>query len=337
MYYILHGEDEFSRTREVNKMRAKMGDPQIADLSISFFDGRKITLGELQHACDSVPFLSDKRLVIVEGLLARFEARHRKGGDEEAGEEGEEQSHPELAKELKEYLERVPETTRLVFVETKALSKTNPILKLAHSIKKGAYVKEFQPPKESALPQWVQERVDEKGGEIEPGAVRELAAQLGSDLRLMDNEIDKLLAYCGSAPIGVEDVRALVASVRESNIFDLVDAIGARETSTALRLLHGQLDQNAAPLYLLTMITRQFRLLVQVKDLRSRGLLPAAIAEQLKARPFVVSKIMAQAPNFSMPQLESIYRRLLDTDLAMKTGRSDPIVALDMLIVDLTH
>ncbi len=337
MYYILHGEDEFSRTREVNKMRAKMGDPQIADLSISFFDGRKITLGELQHACDSVPFLSDKRLVIVEGLLARFEARRRKGGDEEAGEEGEEQSHPELAKELKEYLERVPETTRLVFVETKALSKTNPILKLAQSNKKGAYVKEFQPLRESALPQWVQERVGEKGGEIEPGAVRELAAQLGSDLRLMDNEIDKLLAYCGSAPIGVEDVRALVALVRESNIFDLVDAIGARETSTALRLLHGQLDQNAAPLYLLTMITRQFRLLVQVKDLRSRGLLPAAIAEQLKARPFVVSKIMAQAPNFSMPQLESIYRRLLDTDLAMKTGRSDPVVALDMLIVDLTH
>jgi DNA polymerase-3 subunit delta len=337
MYYILHGEDEFSRTREVNKMRAKMGDPQLADLSISFFDGRKITLGELQHACDAIPFLSDKRLVIVEGLLARFEPRRRKRGDEEAGEEGEEESNPDLAKELKEYLERVPETTRLVFVETKALSKTNPILKLAQSDKKRAYVKEFQPPKESALPRWIQERVSEKGGEIEPDAIRELAAHIGSDLRLMDNEIDKLLAFSGSAPIGVEDVRTLVASVRESNIFELVDAIGARETSAALRLLHAQLDQNAAPLYLLTMITRQFRLLVQIKDLRTRGLVPAAIAEQLKQSPFVVNKIIAQAPNFTMPQLEAIYGKLLDTDLAMKTSRSDPIVALDLLIVDLTR
>ncbi len=335
MYYILHGEDEFSRTREVNKMRAKMGDPQLADLSISRFDGRKITMGELRHACDAIPFLSDKRLVIVEGLLARLEPRRRKGGDEE--EVGEEESNPDLAKELKEYLEHVPETTRLVFVETKALSKSNPILKLVQSDKKRAYVKEFQPPKESALPRWIQEHVGEKGGEIEPDAIRELAANIGSDLRLMDNEIDKLLAFCGSAPIGVEDVRALVASVRESNIFELVDAIGARETSTALRLLHAQLEQNAAPLYLLTMITRQFRLLVQVKDLRTRGLMPAAIAEQLKTSPFVVNKIIPQIPNFSMPQLETIYRKLLDTDLAMKTSRSDSVVALDTLIVDLTH
>ncbi len=337
MYYILHGEDEFSRTRQVNEMRAKMGDPQFADLNISLLDGRKITLGELQHACDAMPFLADKRLVIVEGLLARLEPRRRKGGEEEAKEESEEESNPDLAKGLKEYLERLPETTRLVFLETKTLSKTNPILKQALGEKKRAFVKDFEPPKESALPQWIEARVAEKGGAMDPEAIRELAIHVGTDLRLMDNEIDKLLAYSGSAPVQVEDVRALVASVRETNIFELVDKIGERDTHTALRLLHEQLDQEAKPLYLLTMINRQFRLLVQIKDLTARGQTPAAIAEKLKLNPFVVTKTVAQARNFTMPQLDAIYGKLLETDLAIKTSRSDPVVALDTLVVDLTR
>jgi DNA polymerase-3 subunit delta len=136
--------------------------------------------------------------------------------------------------------------------------------------------------------------------------------------------------------VRIEDVRTLVASVREANIFDLVDAIGARQTSTAMRLLHARLDQNAAPLYLLSMITRQFRMLLQIQDLKTRGLNPAAIREQLKLHPFVVEKTSRQAANFTLAQLEATYRKLLETDLAIKTSRSDPIVALDMLVVDLT-
>src|SRR5919109_1457031 len=98
MYYILHGEDELTRSEAVDKLRAKMGDPQFADLNTAQFDGRKITLGELQHACDSVPFLTDKRLVIVEGMLARVEPRRGKANEE--GKETEEESNPTLAKDL---------------------------------------------------------------------------------------------------------------------------------------------------------------------------------------------------------------------------------------------
>ncbi len=337
MYYILHGEDEFSRTLQLDKMRAKMGDPQFADLNISLLDGRRTSLGELQHACDAVPFLSDKRMVIVEGLLARLEPRRRKGAEEEPKEEDQEESNADLVEGLKAYLERLPESTRLVFLETKTLSKSNPILKNAQGKKEIAYVKEFQPPKASALPHWITERAAEKGGAIEDDAARELAAHVGSDLRLLDNEIDKLLVYAGSAAIRGEDVRALVASVRETNIFELVDAIGDRETTRALRLLHEMLDQNAHPLYLLTMIHRQFRLLMQVKDLTVRGLAHAAIVQKTRQSPFVMEKVEKQAPKFTLPQLEATYARLLETDLAIKSSRSDPIVALDTLVVDLTR
>lgn len=333
MYYILHGEDELSRTEQLYQLRAKMGDAQFADLNTAKFDA-KVSLGEIKHACDAVPFLADKRLIIVEGLLARFDPRRAKG--EDAGEDAPEESNADLAKQLKEYLTQLPESARLVFVESKSLAKNNPILKQAES-DKGAFVKEYSAPDVKNLPRWIQTRVKSKGAEIEPGAVSELAAHIGNDLRLLDNEIEKLMTYRGNAPIRAEDVRMLVASVSEANIFDLVDAIGRRETNKALKLLHAHINQNAAPQYLLTMIVRQFRLLLQMRDLAARGVPLAAAREQLRMHPFVAEKTWNQALNFSLPQLEAIYQRLLDTDLAMKTSRSEPVVALDVLIVELTR
>jgi DNA polymerase-3 subunit delta len=156
-------------------------------------------------------------------------------------------------------------------------------------------------------------------------------------LRRLDNEIEKLLTYRANQPIRGEDVRALVASVTESSVFDLVDAVGRRETNRALQLLHDQLWRNAAPIYLLSMITRQFRLLLQMRDLSERGKTVDQAVAQLKLHPFVARKTADQARNFSLAQLEAIYRKLLDADIAIKTGRSEPMLALDLLIVELTR
>jgi DNA polymerase-3 subunit delta len=105
----------------------------------------------------------------------------------------------------------------------------------------------------------------------------------------------------------------------------------------ALKLLHAQLDQDAAPQYLLIMIVRQFRMLLQIADLKARGQSLDAVRDTLKLHPFVAQKVWDQARNFSISQLEAIYRRLLDTDLAIKTGRSEASVALDLLVGDLTQ
>ncbi len=336
MYYILHGEDEFTRSEQVKELRKKMGDPQFADLNINLLDGRKATLGEIAHACDAMPFLLDKRLVIIEGLLARLESRKKK--EEESGDEGGvEEGGSGLAKELITYLERLPETTRLVFVEPKTLAKNNSVLKHAERDKKNAYVKEFSRPMPRQLPRWIQDRVHAKGGKIEADAVNELATHVGSDLRLLDNEIEKLITYRGKASITADDVRELVAAVQESNVFDLVDALGRRDTSVALNLLHDQLDHNAVPQQLFALIVRQFRLLLQMKDLAARGLTVDAARDQLKLHPFVAVKVWKQALNYTLPRLEEIYRRLLETDIAIKTGRSESVVALDLLIVELTQ
>src|SRR5512140_3550167 len=140
MYYILHGEDEFTRSEQVKALREKMGDPQFADLNVTWLDGRKATVSEIAHACDAMPFLLDKRLVIVEGLLTRLEARGKSEADEESGNE---QPTSGAAKELIAYLEHLPESTRLVFAEPKSLAKNNSVLKHAEKDKAKAHIKEF--------------------------------------------------------------------------------------------------------------------------------------------------------------------------------------------------
>jgi DNA polymerase-3 subunit delta len=320
MFYLFHGEDEFSRSETVADFKKKMGDPGLVELNTNVFDGRKVTLGELQHACDSVPFMADRRLVIVEGLLTRLEPKGQK----------------EYLERLTQYLEHLPETTRLVFIENKSIGKNNPVHRLALADERG-HVKEFKPPQRRGLSRWIEERVKKKGGQISAAAVETLAAFVGNDLRLLDQEIEKLVAYVdGARPISQDDVRLLVSYVQEANVFEMVDALGQRDGQRAARLLHQLLDEGEHPLRLLGMIVRQFRILIQVKELSERGLSQQKMAARLKLHPFVVKKTVRQAMNFSMDQLETIYRRLLETDVAIKTGRMNDVLALDMLVVGLS-
>jgi DNA polymerase-3 subunit delta len=316
-FYVLHGADEFTRAETLADFKRRLGPPDTVDLNTTILDGRKTTLAELRHACDAIPFLAEKRLVIVEGLLARAASQR----DSLVG--------------LADYLLRLPETTRLVFVEDKVLPASHPILKLAREEAQG-YVKQFDPPDAKALPKWIADRVAKHGGEIEPQAAAQLAAVVGADLRLLDQEIVKLVTYTdGERPITAADVDALVPYAQAAVIFDLVDALGQRDGRTAAQTLHRLLDAGEHPLGLLAMIVRQFRLLIQVKELKVGGANPQSIAKTLSIHPFPAGKLHSQATHFTGAQLEAIYRHLLDTDVAIKRGEIEAEVALDLLVAEL--
>jgi DNA polymerase-3 subunit delta len=97
------------------------------------------------------------------------------------------------------------------------------------------------------------------------------------------------------------------------------------------------LEDEAVPLYILAMLARQIRILIQAKELGAQGLTRQEMARRLKLHPFVVEKGEAQARNFTMAQLEAAHQRLLQTDWAIKTGEVEDLVALDMLVVALTR
>jgi len=316
-FYVFHGIDEFTRAETLADFKRRLGPPDTVDLNTTLLDGRSLTLAELRHACDAIPFLAEKRLVVVTGMLARIAAQKK------------------LVADLADYLSRLPGTTRLVFVEAKSLPASHPIVKLAQREERG-YVKRFDPPDAKALPRWVEERARKHGGEIEPQAAHQLAAVIGANLRLLDQEIVKLTTYTNAErPITKQDVDDVVPYAQSAIVFDMVDALGRRDGRTAARTLHRLLDAGEHPLGLLAMVARQFRLLIQVKELKAQGINSPAIAKTLKLHPFPTGKLCNQATHFTAAQLEVVYRHLLDTDVAIKSGEIEAEVALDLLVAGL--
>lgn len=327
MFYLFHGDDEYRRSLELTTMKSKLGDQSAIDLNTTELSGSDLTLDQLIFACDSLPFLADKRLVIVRGLAARLQ--RRKESTEEGSDNGD-----VFVTRLEEYLQSLPETARLVFVENREIKKSNPIRKMVSAYEHG-YEREFKPLKGYQLNKWISERVEEEGGKIDRGAVELLATYVGNDLRLLDQEIGKLLTYVGQErAISRDDVERLVSYVREASIFDLVDGVGTRNTKLAMELTEKLIEDGRHPLYILHMITRQIRILLQTKELQNRGTQEGDISALLGLHPYVVKKAQAQAPNFTAGQLEELLHRLLDVDAAIKTGRVEPLLALELFLTE---
>ncbi len=335
MLYILHGEDDFTRSGQVARWKAQLGEAAIASLNITELDGRKLTLPALAEACDTLPFMGKRRLVIVEGFWSTFEPpeKGRPGGRQRKISAADRA----FLQGLLEYLPKMPETTRLIFVESQSLGKGNPAFHALESDSKTIHIKEFRPPAERNLHRWIERAVRAKGGAITTEAARQLASLVGTELRQLDHELDKLLAYANyERSVTVEDVRELVSAKQVVDVFALVDAMGLRQGERAMRSLHELLDAGAAPLYLLHMIERQFRILLQVKELQSQGATVSEMQQELEIRyAFIIEKAARQARNFSMARLEATYIQLAEVEQQIKTGKIEDLLALDLLVAEL--
>jgi len=319
-FYVLHGPDTFSLRAQVDAMRAQMGDPSLAELNIVTLDGKTATAADVLAAARAIPFLGDKRLVIVEGMFSGAARKGKAAQDElDALEEG---------------LQALPDWARVVFVEPEALPERHAILRLAKTAP-GGVARQFDPPRNPM--RWIgQQARTEYGAEIEPRAAAALAAVVGDDLRAADNELAKLAAYVdGARPISEADVALLTPYLPEADVFQMVDALGQRDAATATRLLH-RLLENDDPLRLFGMMVRQFRLLILAREFLNAGGSAKDAGRALGVHPFVGGKAAEQARAFTLEQLEAIHRFLLETDMAIKTGKVDAVVALDLLIAGVT-
>jgi DNA polymerase III subunit delta len=325
MFYIFHGDDTFTQREELSRLVAKLGDPAMAGLNTVELEGSSIAWQDLLHHCSSIPFISDRRLVIVHGLLARLEHTAKR------------QTDARFLERLVDYLPDLPATTRLIFAEQKELSPKHPVIALARSSQDG-YEKTITRLTGSTLTRWVQQRVSREGGEIARNSAQMLCTYVEEDLYQLTQEIQKLVAYTdGQRPITEADIQLLTPRARQANIFHMVDALGRRDGRSATAIYHRLLESGDHPLALLGMITRQFRLMIQVKELAPELGTPKAIARELGQNPYPIRKILTQSDNYTMSQLHAVYHKLLDTDLSIKTGRTEPVLALDLLIAGLSR
>ncbi|MFQ5577622.1 MAG: DNA polymerase III subunit delta [Anaerolineae bacterium] len=316
MFYIFHGSDEFSSAEALARFKTGLGEAGIADLNATELDGKTMTLGELAHHANALPFLAPRRLVIVRHFLTRLGAK----------------AEAKTADQLVELLHHLPPTTDLIFVEPAALKKNHPILKLGLTIEDCVHT--FNPPQKHHLAAWIERRAKQKGAQIERRAVTALANVVGDDLRALDNELEKLSLFVNNRRrITLADVEQLCPYTADSETLAMANAIGRRDAKTALDQLHKRLAEGENPLAILGGIAAQFRGLLEVTGMAAAGLSPAQIAAQKGWRSDYPAKMrLKEARNFSTTRLIDIFNTLLETDVASKTGLIDQTLALDVLI-----
>ena len=329
MLYILFGQDDFSISQSLEEIKRKIGDQTMVATNTTTLDGQRVTLDQLKTVCDAIPFLAEKRLVIINGLLERFESRGRTSRRKKAIPADNSQNE---VKSLAEYAGKIPDTTVLVLTDGK-INSNNPLLK---ELTGKAEIRSFPLLKEPQLRQWIQSRVAREGGSISPQAVDLLAKMVGSNLWIMSNEIDKLIIFTSGRRIEAEDVKTLVSYAQQTNVFAMIDAILEFKAGHAQQLLQQLLQRGASSAYLLAILAHQLQMIVRVKALRNQRKSQREIQDRLGVTSeFALRRTLEQAVMYSWERLKEVYHKLLETDLAIKTGKYDDELALNILIAEL--
>jgi DNA polymerase-3 subunit delta len=324
--------DSFLVPRELKRLEAEVGAEALLEANRHSLRGGQIKPAELASVCNALPFMDERRLVLVDGLLATLERRTGRGR-KRTGDGG--KSSPSLGgwEDLARAVPAMPETTVLVFVDG-PLSKSNPLLRLLRPL---AQVTELVAPDKEALARWIKESANQRGGGISPAAIRSLIDLVGNDLWTLDREIEKLTLYASGRGVEESDVAELVSQVREANIFAAVDAMIEGRPGEALRLLHQLRQDGRDASNIIFMVERQLRRLALARDSIDRRISPKDLGAQLGIfSEFALRKTLEQARRHSWQDITTRYHRLLEADLAIKQGRLDPDLAIELMVADQT-
>lgn len=327
MIHILYGADDYSISRELDAIKQSAGDPSLLVTNTTVLDGSEVTVNDIRVACETVPFLADKRLAIIYGLLERFTPHQtirttvRKSDSQIINYEV-----------FGGIINAIPPSTVLVLIENE-LKDSNPLFKM---IIAQAQVKAFPLLKPPQLRGWITSHIAEESASISPSAIALLIRLIGSNLWIMSSELKKLALYADGQRIEEKDVKSLVSYAQQSNVFAMVDAIIEFNTQKAQTMLQQLLNEGDSPTQLLNMLTRQMRFIVRARELKQQRLSETEIRSRLGlTADWLVRKTLEQANRYTLPRLKQVYQLLLETDLAIKTGKYDGELALNILVAEL--
>ena len=328
--YVLQGDDELSIQETIHSLVERVDSGVFAGMNSVRLDGRAEQRGEMANHINMLPLGGSKRLVVVDYALEALKAK----ADQEW-----------LAKTVKS----MPEATMLVLVITdskkfksgemawQAAGKSHWLRKALKDSGKSVEWVEKPLPSLREMPEWIMNETLSQGANFDRRAAAELANLVGNDLFQARQEIGKALSYCGRDETITRDVvRLLCSQSREDDIFDLVDAVGQRDARKALGFLRA-LMQDQPIQYIFTMLVRQARLLIMVREVMDEGGGEKDVIAACGVAPFVARKLIDQCRRFSMRELESIYRRLDGMDETFKTGTATLDVELEMLVAELSR
>ena len=304
--YLLYGEEGYLRKQYRDRLKqAVCGDDT---MNYSYFEGKGADVSEIISIADTMPFFADKRLIVVENS-----GFFRKTDERMAG-----------------YLDTLPESTVLVFVEEEADKRG----KMFKKVRELGYVCELAEQTPATLGRWIVGILGAEGKKISKQALDYFLAASGTDMNHIYTELEKLIAYTGDREnVTVDDVDEICTVLAVSKIFDMIDAMGNKNRAGTLKLYYDMIAVKEPPMRILYMLSRQFHIMLEVQELHKSGMDGKAIAAKLALAPFVVSKAFRQTQRFQAGDIKNALRECLQIEEDVKNGRIEDKIGVELILI----
>lgn len=324
--YLFYGEEAYLINNALEKLKSKLIDPSLEQLNYTILDSNEITVERIIDTCETLPFMSEKKLVYIKNLDI-FKGKSKIFSEEDQ-------------KYLVDYIKNIPESTTVVFYGIFSIDTRRKVVK---EIKKHGEIVEFTKLKDSEFNRWIKKVFKSYKKSIELKELSILKNNLDylgkngtRDLLDARNEIQKIIPFMGEEE-KVEEyhIEEILSSSFQNNIFKLIDSIEKRNPSESIKRFNHILNEGEPILKILTTLGNQMKNILSVKLLLEEGYTNKSIASKLSLHPFVVSKCATQSKRFSVEQLSKNLNTFLEVDLTIKTGKMDEKIAMEMLIMEI--
>lgn len=304
--YLLYGTENYLKRLYKDKLKtAILSDSD--EMNFSYFEGKGIDTVKIREAAETLPFFSDKRLVVIENS-GLFKSQN----------------------DLADYIRQIPETTHIVFVETEVDKRG----RLYKAVKDCGTISEMNAMDEANLKIWIASLLKPEQKKITEESILYLLGKTGTDMDNISNEVEKLISYTGDREVVTsQDIEEVCTSQISGKIFLMVEAIGSKRQKQALDLYYDLLALKEKPMSIMFLISRQFNILLQVKSLLALGYNNNVISEKTGLMPFTISKYVSQCKNFTEKTLKEALTYCVDTEEQVKTGRMQDTIAVELIIV----
>lgn len=322
MIIFLHGADTFRSHRLLQEMKNKfIKDADKDASSLSVLDGGATSLKEIGEKINTGSLFVKKRLAVIENIFKNKKTK--------------------IFIELVDYLKKFSDTEDniIIFIDEELNSKEKPLKadakKLFSFLGKQKFVKEFEALNNLHLLGFIKKECETYGKEMSSNAGALLINYTNGDLWLISSEIKKLAFYSQNKIISETNVKEICVGAVNEDIFALTDALSSKNKAQALKLLEEQYTAGLSDEYLIAMLIRQFKILLQIRTTIDNNLSPSETATILKLHPYVIKKGLSQARNFSADALKTYLNKLIHLDFSNKNGLSDIKTELMLLISSL--
>lgn len=309
--YLLYGEEAYLRRQYRDKLRAALV-PADDTMNCSVYSGKDINASEVVDLAGTMPFFAERRVIIIEnsGWL-------KSSNDQ-----------------FLALVKAIPDTTYLILVE----EETDKRSKLYKAVTANGYAALCEMQDEATLRKWVMGLLKKENKLITPEALTLLLDKTGTSMENIRREVEKLVCYkYYDEGITASDVEELCIVQIQNQIFDMVEAVAQKKQKQALKLYYNLLALKEAPMKILALIARQFNMLLQVKEMKSKGYHESDIAKQTGLNPYYLKKkYIPQAAQFKQAQLETALKACVEAEEAVKTGRMPDLLSVELIIVSLS-